>query len=145
MAVETVVSDLLSKPPINTQLRSYWIRIFRGPGHMVNIIVIVFSPLGNYLCLSNREAVSSEGAWPVQNCYFFLFYSNIIEALIYLYTTQIFHPLMCICCHLSSTLEYCWGLVFSQFMHWCCTEMWRWESTSSGPLPSLWNIPPRHS
>lgn len=44
--------------------------LFSEPGHVVNITVIVLSPLGNYLCLSNRDTVSLEGVWPVQNYYF---------------------------------------------------------------------------
>lgn len=45
-------------PPINTLQRSRWMRLFRGPCHMVNIIVMVFSPLGDYMCLRNRDTLT---------------------------------------------------------------------------------------
>lgn len=36
--------------------------LFRGPSHMVNIVVVVLSPPGNCLCLGNRDAVSLDEA-----------------------------------------------------------------------------------
>lgn len=40
---------------------------------MVNIIVMVLSPLGDYLCLSNRDTVNLEEACPVKKTLFFFF------------------------------------------------------------------------
>lgn len=36
--------------------------LFRGPGHRVNITVMVLSPPGDHLCLSNENTMNLEEA-----------------------------------------------------------------------------------